>query len=310
MTWIKQGLFYVPEPQGDWMVSHAQMPVVDLLDDGIARVYFGTRNRDIHTQTTYLEMRADDPSDVLYVHDAPVLGCGELGCFDDGGAMPSWIVDHDGRKYLYYVGWNAGVTVSYRNSLGLAVSDDEGRSFTRMFPGPIVDRTPTEPHWCSTPCVRLEGDRWRMWYLNGTGWDILDGRPEPYCHIKYAESDDGVNWQRDGHVALELGPGEGGMTKPHVIHEDGTYKMWYAYRGAVGYRTDPSKSYRIGYAESDDGIDWTRLDDRVGIDVSEEGWDSTMISFPFVYDHGGRRFLVYNGNGFGATGIGWAVWDD
>ena len=254
-------------------------------------------------------MRADDPSDVCYVHDAPVLGPGELGCFDDGGVNPSWLVDCGEEKWLYYVGWNAGVTVGYRNSIGIAVSRDGGRSFERMFPGPVVDRTPTEPHWCSTPCVLREDGRWRMWYLNGTGWEVLDGKPEPYCHFKYAESDDGVHWRRDGTVALELRPGEGGMTKPHVIREDGVYRMWYAYRGAVGYRDDPSQAYRIGYAESRDGVSFDRLDDRAGIDVSEEGWDSTMTSFPCVYDYDGTRYLLYNGNGFGLTGIGWATWE-
>src|SRR5690606_489475 len=136
-TWKKLGLIHVPESNGDWMVTHAQMPVVDLLDCGLIRVYFGTRNSRNHTQTTYIEARADNPCEVTYVHDKVVLGCGDLGCFDDGGAMPSWIANHEGRKFLYYVGWNAGVTVSYRNSIGLAASDDGGITFQRLFKGPI-----------------------------------------------------------------------------------------------------------------------------------------------------------------------------
>jgi len=156
MGWRKKGLIFAPKPNGESMVSHAQGPVMDHLDNDLIRVYFGTRNSEKHTQTTYIEVRADNPKDVTYIHDGIVLGCGELGCFDDGGAMPSWIVNHDGKKYLYYVGWNAGVTVSYRNSIGIAVSEDGGRSFSRMFKGPIVDRTRTEPHFCSTPCVIIQ----------------------------------------------------------------------------------------------------------------------------------------------------------
>lgn len=309
MTWVKKGLIYVPEAKGDWMVSHAQMPVVDVLDDGLIRIYFGTRNSHNHTQTTYIEAQAENPENITYAHDGLVLGCGELGCFDDGGAMPSWILDHDGRKYLYYVGWNAGVTVSYRNSIGVAVSEDGGKSFKRMFKGPVVDRTRLEPHWCSTPCVIIENNVWRMWYLNATGWKILDSRPEPFCHIKYAESADGIEWRREGKVAIELESGEGGLAKPHVVKDGDTYKMWYAYRSAHSYRQNPEFSYRIGYAESADGIDWQRMDDQAGIDVSDEGWDSTMISFPCVFDYAGQRYLLYNGNGFGESGIGLAVWD-
>jgi hypothetical protein len=68
--------------------------------------------------------------------------------------------------------------------------------------------------------------------------------------------------------------------------------MWYSYRG---------KNYRIGYAESDDGLNWKRKDEDAGIDVSE------MIEYPFVFDHKGGRYMLYNGNGYGKTGIGLAV---
>ena len=74
--------------------------------------------------------------------------------------------------------------------------------------------------------------------------------------------------------------------------------MWYCSRG---------ESYRIGYAESDDGIHWIRKDQDVGIDVSDSGWDSEMIEYPFVFDHEGDRYMLYNGNGYGKTGIGLAV---
>jgi hypothetical protein len=63
----------------------------------------------------------------------------------------------------------------------------------------------------------------------------------------------------------------------------------------------------LGYAESPDGITWTRKDDEVGIDRSAEGWDSLMMEYPFVYEHRGRKHMLYNGNGFGETGFGHAV---
>jgi len=74
--------------------------------------------------------------------------------------------------------------------------------------------------------------------------------------------------------------------------------MWYSYRGS---------KYRIGYAESKDGISWIRKDSEVGIDVSSSGWDSDMIEYPHVFDHGGQLYMLYNGNGYGKTGIGLAV---
>ena len=74
--------------------------------------------------------------------------------------------------------------------------------------------------------------------------------------------------------------------------------MWYSYRGS---------SYRIGYAESEDGVSWERKDHLAGISTSEDGWDSEMVAYAFVFDHRGQRYMLYNGNGYGQTGIGLAV---
>ena len=80
--------------------------------------------------------------------------------------------------------------------------------------------------------------------------------------------------------------------------------MWYARRNIIGYRENRKHSYRIGYAESPDGINWTRMDELAGINPSQSGWDSDMIATPNVVQNDTRSFLFYNGNGFGQSGIG------
>ena len=55
---------------------------------------------------------------------------------------------------------------------------------------------------------------------------------------------------------------------------DGQYEMWFTYRGG-------KDSYQVGRACSQDGIKWNRDDDPLGIDVSDDGWDSRR----FVYAH-------------------------
>lgn len=309
MKWIKKGLIFKPDNNYDWMVSHAQVPIVDKIDDDVLRVYFGTRDKHNRTVTTYIEIEADNPKNVLYVHDKPVLGLGVLGCFDDCGAMPSWIVNREGVKYLYYTGWNVSTTVPYRNSIGLATSEN-GQTFTRLYDGPIMDRTCSEPHFCAIPCVMVENRIWRMWYLSCVKWEIYRGKPEPYYHIKYAESPNGISWDRKGIICIDFkSPEEAGIVRPSIIKESGLYKMWYSYRGR-NYRTDKEHSYRIGYAESCDGINWARKDDIAGIDVSENGWDSEMIAYPYVYEYEGREYMLYNGNRFGKTGLGYAVLEE
>jgi len=311
MKWVKKGLIFHVENQYDWMAHHACVPVADKVSDDVLRIYFGPRDRQGRTRTTFIEVEAHNPSNVLYVHDRPVLDLGKLGTFDDSGAMPSCIVNHGDQKFLFYIGWNAGVTVSYRNSVGLAVSDDGGLTFERVFEGPIVDRTRFEPYFCASPFAMIDDDgKWKLWYASSTGWLTVDDKPEPLYQIKYAESLDGKDWIRKNTTCLDYTFEGEANARPTVLKENGLYRMWYCFRGSRGYRTDKEQSYRLGYAESHDGIKWERLDHLVGIDRSEEGWDSLMMEYPFVYVQDGVKYMLYNGNGFGETGIGYAVLEE
>jgi hypothetical protein len=147
-----------------------------------------------------------------------------------------------------------------------------------------------------------------MWYLSNTKWVEYNGSWEPFYHIKYAESANGIDWEREGEVAIDFKDNnECGIVRACVLKEIGRYKMWYSHRNLQNYRVDSVNSYRIGYAESENGRDWLRMDELVGIDVSDQGWDSEMIEYPFVYEHKNHCYMFYNGNGFGKTGFGYAV---
>jgi hypothetical protein len=307
MRWIKKGVIFTVADQHDWMAHHASVPVADKVDDRTLRIYFGPRDRQGRTRTTFIDVDIDDPARTLRVHDRPVLDLGRTGTFDDSGAMPSCIVDQDGVKYLFYIGWNRGVTVPYRNAVGLARSTDGGLTFERVFEGPIVDRTPLEPYFCASPWAMIDGGRWRLWYASSTGFMEVKGRQEPLYTIKYAESADGREWSRPNVTCIEPAFEGQANARPCVIKEGGLYRMWYCSRGSIDYRTDKAQSYRLGYAESADGVRWERLDHLAGLDCSDAGWDSVMIAYPFVYEHRGRKYMLYNGNGFGETGIGYAV---
>jgi hypothetical protein len=138
-----------------------------------------------------------------------------------------------------------------------------------------------------------------MWYVSGTDWEIVDGRPRHRYLIKHAESHDGISWTRDGVVCIDYRDAdEYAISRPCVVRDGMQYRMWFSSRG---------ESYRIEHAESDDGLHWTRLGAVDGIASSGE-WDSEMQAYPAVLDHGEARYLLYNGNGYGATGIGWAAW--
>lgn len=213
--------------------------------------------------------------------------------------MGSCLVRHEGREFLYYIGWSLGVTVPFYTFIGCAIREVGERAFTRVSRAPILGRSDVDPYLATAPWVTLEGGAWRMWYASGTDWEATSNGPLHRYHIKYAESDDGLEWRRQGVVSIDYADaGEYALTRPCVVRDGDTFRMWYSRRGPT---------YRIGYAESPDGISWTRKDSEAGIDVSPTGWDAQMIAYPFVLDHGGRRYLLYNGNDYGMTGIGWAV---
>lgn len=304
------GLIFRPDNNYEWMATHANLPVPDKVSDNVLRIYFSTRSKQIKSVTTFIDVEADNPSNIIHVHDRPVLAAGKLGTFDDGGVGPFCILNHDHKKYLYYGGWNAGVTVSYRNAIGLAVSEDNGLTFRRVCEGPVVDRNQLEPYFTGAAEVMLDEGKWKMWYTSATGWQVVNGKTEPRYQIKYGESEDGINWTRKNTTCIEYKMEGEANVRPCVIKEDGLYKMWYCYRGSIEFRTDKQQSYRLGYAESVDGLRWLRKDQEVGIDRSEEGWDSVMMCYPYVYRHKDRKYLFYNGNGFGESGVGYAVLEE
>ena len=308
MSWEKQGLVFSTASHHAWNKTHAQVPVVDDSDQDVWRIYYATRDVDGRSRTSYIEVEAGNPQRILYEHDVPILDLGAEGAADDCGVMPSWIVTHGKAKFLYYIGWTIPETFPYHNSVCLAVSEDGGRTFRKEPAGALLKPTSDEPYFTGTSCVRVERGRWRMWYLSCTKWETFEGKDEAFYHIKYAESDDGIHWDRRGVVAVDYASEvEGGIASASVLEDSGRYRMWYSYRGAYGYRTDRSKSYRIGYAESTDGVEWQRRDELAGIDVAEEGWDSEMIAYPHVVVYGDREYMFYNGNGFGRSGLGYAT---
>lgn len=303
MKWKKLGKIFCAEKHSDWLYSHAMIPIAEQIEGDLYRIYFSSRDKKNRGHGGYLEINMNSPTEVLHLHENPILEPGELGCFDDSGALPNSIVHLNGRKLLYYTGINLGVTVKIRNSIGLAEWNNTTSRFERCFEGPVIDRTRTQPHFVATPEVHYENNRFRAWFTSCAGWKATPSEAQHFYNLEYAESNDGITWERNGTTAIDfLDEHEYALGVPRVIKDQNTYKMWFCSRA-----TQACPTYRIRYATSADGIKWNRQDEKVGIDVSESGWDSQMICYPFVFDHAGHRYMLYNGNGYGETGFGIAV---
>jgi hypothetical protein len=297
--WDKAGLLFEAASQRPWLRSHAAMPIVERIGRDALRMYFSARDERNRAHIGFCEIEAGDVWSVRAVAETPCLGPGALGTFDDSGVTSACLIEVGAEKYLYYSGWSLGVTVPFYLGIGLAVSRDGGRSFTRVSTAPILDRDEVDPYLTASPFVLVENDVWRMWYVSGSRWAVEDGVPKHYYRIKYAESADGRHWRRANVVCIDYAsPDEHAIARPCVVKDGRTYRMWFSARG---------DRYRLGYAESLDGITWARDDGAVDLDISRTGWDSEMIAYPFVFEHRTRLTMLYNGNGYGRSGVGYAI---
>jgi len=303
MKWRKLGLVFCPNGELWWMQTHASLPTVDRVGEYLYRIYFASRDENNRSRVGYVEIDIREPNKILSLADESVLDTGEFGDFDYYGVYPSSIVNYNRKKYLYYIGWDKGYEI-WRAFIGLAISKDGGETFRKISKTPIIDRHEIDPYLCTSPFVMHDENKWKMWYTSGIKWEKIDGKPRPKYLIKYAESSDGIKWVRKNTICVNFKyEDEWAIARPCVIKENGIYKMWYSY-------TIGDRGYRIGYAESKDGVNWERKDDLARLDVSESGWDSEMVCYPYVFIHNGVKYILYNGNRFGKTGFGLAVMEE
>ena len=314
MKWTKRGLLFEPQryalPNG--CTDFAQSPQALVFDDYV-RVYFSTRSRDASeqyvSQIAFVDVNKT-LTEVIRTSTATVIPQGQLGAFDEHGIFPINIVRHEHRVYAFTCGWSRRASVPVETAIGLAVSDDDGLTFKRLGPGPVMAPTPKEPFLVGDPFVLVRDGVWHMWYIFGTSWVESTSEPGParVYKIAYATSRDGLAWARSGDTIVPdaIGADEC-QALPTVFEHAGAWHMYFCYRHATDFRTNRQRGYRLGYAWSSDGRQWRRDDAAAGIDLSPTGWDADMLCYPHVFWCDGRAYLLYNGNAFGRDGFGVAV---
>lgn len=302
--WIKKGNIFNKH--------HAQLPVVDTYND-FYRIYYSTRING-KSVPLFIDVDKKDPSKIIYKKPDlfPILQLGKPGSFDHDGIMPTEIITvSPGCKFLYYVGWSKRKDVPYHNSLGLAISYDDGNSWYKFSEGygPILSNSFKEEGFIGTVGIlREKVDFWRMWY-SSCKWEKINGKFEPIYGIKLAISKDGIHWQTHNHMSLSLEEDEGGISSARIYktNED-IYVMYFSVRKQSDYRTNPNNTYRIQCATSSDGRFWDRDFQNV-IELGNDGWDSEMTAYPYIINDKFGKRMFYNGNGFGKTGIGYCNYE-
>jgi hypothetical protein len=311
-VWVKLGKIFDPTvwPTSSWMKEFAQAPCVLKFDDFV-RVYFSCRpapetNGQYVSRSAYVDLNRENLSDVIRISTAPTLPLGELGTFDEFGTYPTSVIRNGEEIWAYYGGWTRCRSVPFNVAVGLAISRDRGVTFNKLGNGPVLSYSLDEPFIISGPKVRHFNDRWYLWYIAGERWLANEGKPEPVYRIRMASSRDGIEWIKHSRDLIERRlEHDECQASPDVFYCNGRYHMFFCYRHGLDYRNG-ERGYRIGYAVSGDMIHWIRDDAKAGIDVSREGWDSEMISYPHVFELDGNIYMMYLGNQVGRFGFGLA----
>ncbi|MBY0586150.1 hypothetical protein K2X85_03175 [bacterium] len=297
MHWRKLGRIVEPDRSQPWSQSYAMMPTPIEWDKHRLRVFYGSTDAENFGRIGYVDLDRTDPTRVLDRSTVPILDVGELGTFDDSGVVPSCYVREGSTDYLFYVGFQRSGRVPYTLFTGLAISTDGGTTFRRWARTPVIERTSERPFSLAAPFVSAGMPAWRMWYWFANQWIEVAGKQYMQASIGYAESNGPTHWKMDPVPTIECSADEFTVGRPWVLQVGHEYWMWYSKRSR-------STSYRLGLATSHDGKKWTRRDDDVGLDVSDEGWDSQMVCYPAVISVKDKTYLFYNGNGNGQTGFG------
>jgi sucrose-6-phosphate hydrolase SacC (GH32 family) len=288
-------------------LSYAQSPQALVFDDFV-RVYFSTRKPDgskFLSHVGYVDM--DKNFNVIKVVGDGVIALGKKGTFDEHGIFPFSVARDNKRILAFTTGWTRRQSVSVDTAIGFAESHDGGHTFNKPFDGPVLSSSLNEPFLVADGFVKVFNNQFNMWYIYGTRWMLVNEQPERIYKIGYAKSTDGINWVKaNQQIIADVIGKEECQALPTVYKQDGTYKMIFCYRHAAGFRTDKTKSYRLGYAEAKSPSEWVRKDSEIVFEGESDGWDSDMMCYPNVFEMNNKTYLLYNGNEFGKSGFGLA----
>ncbi len=208
----------------------------------------------------------------------------------DGKSVSNPTVLFDGNIYkMWYTGLNGNMRIGYAES-------KDGIHWEKYAGNPVLDLG--EPgSWDSehvaNPTVIYDGNIYKMWY---TGCD-------KNMRIGYAESKDGIHWEKyAGNPVIDLGAWstcpQSDIWSPSVVFDGAGYKMWY---------TSFDERMKIGYAESIDGIHWSKYTSAPVLESGISGaWDDRGVWAPCVIFHNSEYKMWYSGWNGDSVRIGFA----
>lgn len=294
--WEKREQLYCPQDSGRHpkLLSHASNPLPIHLEGDVYRIFYSGRDEKNRSSVGAVDLDIIKRK-VVQEHYEPFFAYGCVGSFYQDGVSLGNCYQVNGVTFMLFMGWQNPKRSHWRGDIGrLIVKDDLSLEFDDSFPVMTIDDFDSIS--LSYPWVQQQSNTYHMWYGSTLTWDC--GNNEMLHVINHAISFDGKHWGRkEKAIPYQIGVAQA-FSRPTVfIDSDGIYNMWFSYRGN-------KTSYRIGYAISLDGVSWELALQNSNIDISQSGWDSEMIEYPYIFKHKDVIYMLYNGNGYGRTGFG------
>lgn len=292
-------------------VGFMQSPQV-LQFDGFIRIYFSTRFLDSSSKPVskveYLDFSKtwlclDSSSKSLSIEKSV------LGAYDEHGIFPFVPFRISETEIFGYIsGWSRRISVDVETAIGICRSLDNGETFSRIGNGPILAAGKGEPFLVGDPFIIDIGQQLIMYYIFGTSWISNPQNPtaplDRVYRIGLATSTDAINWERrNGNQIISCEEELECQALPSVTRFQDGWLMAFCYRNAHDFRHNKEKGYRLGFATSFDGFNWSRLSGKE-YTVELADWNFEMQCYPNLYTSDDQIYLVSNGNQFGRDGFG------
>lgn len=300
MNWTKLGKIWSPSGEATWARHSFMTPVPVQRDPDTIRIYGGVRDDAGISRIAWIDVDRAEPTQVLRISSNPVLGTGAPGMFDDNGVILGDILRlPDGRLRMYYVGFQLVAKAKFLAFTGLAESHDNGDTFERVMPTPILDRAPQALFINALHSILPTSNGYRAWISCGQRWEWIGDTAYPQYNCWTLESPDGIHFDMQTAVkCMDVSGDEYRIGRPRTNFTNGRYEL----RVTSDTR---QKLYSCHLATSADGI----IFERKTIEELPRGepgaWDEEMTCYPARIDTDqGESYLFYNGNGMGRTGVG------
>lgn len=300
MKWKKLGKIFEINKNNkkEWCESHASNPTAIKLETEEIRIYFSTRDKYGKSNVGSFDYSIKN-KEVIKIAEEPVMLHGKENEIDESGIGIGNIIDIKGEFYLYYMAWQTPENEHWRGDIARGKLDLKTNKIIRDDSFLLGIDNERDKISLSYPFIVKKDEKYYMWYGSTVTWDY--GNEEMLHIINWGTSIDGKKFVRNGKaIDYEIGKAQA-FSRPTVIYWNRKWRMWFSYRGNKDL-------YKIGYAESSDLENWEIKDSNFYI--SEAGWDSEMVCYPFIFEHKEKLYMLYNGNGYGKTGIGLAVLEE